>query len=86
MREKIYKKIPRTSIPPREMSCISLQTAFRRKVKMPQVPPASQYVLRVFVGAGTEIPRFSDVAHFGQPKQMLVRLFRYSVEFSVSDN
>ena len=48
------------------------QSAWRRKIPMPPVPSSTPYTLRAFVGAGTEIPRFKDVANFGNAKKMSV--------------
>ncbi len=48
------------------------QVAWRRKIKPPRVPDATQYAMRIFVGSGTEIPQFTDVANFGRNKKMSV--------------
>ena len=39
---------------------------------MPPVPPLTPYILKVFVGAGTEIPSFTDVTNIGNAKKMSV--------------
>lgn len=44
------------------------KVAFRKKVKMPSVPTATLYVLKAFVGAGTELPRFTDINLIGTRK------------------
>lgn len=51
--------------------------AWRRKIKSPAVPKAAQYAMRIFIGAGTEIPQFTDVANFGKNKKMSVTPYPY---------
>lgn len=52
------------------------QTAWRRKVKMPQVPTARQYALMAFVGGGTEIPQFKDLSLVGNKKMSVAAALR----------
>ncbi|CAN0111503.1 unnamed protein product [Ascophyllum nodosum] len=64
------------------------KSAWRRKIPMPPVPSSTPYTLRAFVGAGTEIPRFKDVANFGNAKKMWLRfsIGRYEVSTTPVDN
>ncbi|CAB1121421.1 unnamed protein product [Ectocarpus sp. CCAP 1310/34] len=64
------------------------KVAWRRKIKSPTVPKAAQYAMRIFVGAGTGIPQFTDVANFGKNKKMWIRVSvgRYELSTEPVDN
>ncbi|CBN78812.1 conserved unknown protein [Ectocarpus siliculosus] len=64
------------------------KVAWRRKIKSPAVPKAAQYAMRIFIGAGTEIPQFTDVTNFGKNKKMWIRVSvgRYELSTEPVDN
>ena len=67
------RAVPCRAMPCRAYTDVNLsQSAWRRKIRMPPVPPSTPYTLKVFVGAGTEIPSFKDVTNFGNAKKMSV--------------